>query len=216
MSNITQKTTTEKLLQTCIEDLVIEIGWYRSLWKHTFSQYSNYTSDHSLIFHTCEYNAPHAIHIEVPHHEIYPKREGDKAIMDLATKYYTDTSKLRSIQKVRMELGVVHVSDLCSADGRRLDNRFFSSKLKSVVCNTDSWPVKHRVNKKYYTHWRNLLNKIFNGENSILITPLMNWLKCDQQRWITEWDFFQSESRKFLYRQYIKGVWRRHLRIPHY
>ena len=150
----------------------MEIGWYGSLWKHTFSRFSKYTSNHSLIFYACQYNASHDIHIEVTHHKIHPKRKGDMDIMDLATQYYTNTSQLQKIQKVRMKLCVVHVSDLCSADGCRLDNRFLSNKMKSVVRNNDSWSVKHNVNKLYHTMWNKLLKQIFSGTNTSLITPL--------------------------------------------
>ena len=80
-----KNTTAGKFLQICIEDLVMEIGWYGSLWKHTFNRFSKYTSNHSLIYYTCQYNASHDIHIEVTHHEIHPKRKGDMAIIDLAT-----------------------------------------------------------------------------------------------------------------------------------
>ena len=106
--------------------------------------------------------------------------------MDLATQHYTDTSQLRSIHKIRMALGVVHVSDLCSADGRKLDHRFLSRKMRRVVRNTDSWPVKHNVTNLNYTPRRKLLKQIFIGEILTLITPLGNWLKCDQQSWIKE------------------------------
>ena len=101
-----------------------------------------------------------------------PKQEGDMAIMDLVTQYYTNTSQLRKIQKVRTELGVVHVIDLCSTDGRKLDNRFLSNKIKSVVRNNDSWPVKNNVNKQDHNMWNKLLKRIFSGTNTSLITPL--------------------------------------------
>lgn len=185
----------------------METGWYGSLWKHTFNRFSKYTSNHSLIYYACQYNASHGIHIEVIHHAIRSKRKGDMAIMDLVTQYYTNTSQLRKIQKVRMELGVVHVSDICSADGHRLDNRFLSNKMKSVVCNNDSWPVKHNVNKQDHTMWNKLLKRIFSGTNTSLITPLREWIKCDQHTWFTECDFFLSDNREFLYHQYKHGVW---------
>ena len=80
--------------------------------------------------------------------------------MELATKLYSKTSVLRSIQRVRMSLGVVHLSDICSANGIQLDNRFLSQKLSNVVRNTDKWPVRHHVNNNDYKHWRKSLREI--------------------------------------------------------
>ena len=49
-----KQSTTGKFLSLCIEDFVMEVGMYGSLWTNNFSRFSNYVSDHSLIFHACE------------------------------------------------------------------------------------------------------------------------------------------------------------------
>ena len=66
--------------------------------------------------------------------------------MDMAT--IIPTRQLRKIQRVRMELGVLHISNICSADGRRLDKRFLSNKMKSIVRSGNLGPVKHNVTKQ--------------------------------------------------------------------
>ena len=112
-----KQSTTGQFLQMCIEDLVREVGLYQPLWKNKFDTYSKYVSDHSLIYHACSYNSTNHIDISIPHQELMPNRENDRSIMDLATKFYDNTSVLRSIQRVRMSLGLVNLSNICAANG---------------------------------------------------------------------------------------------------
>ena len=49
-------TPTGELLQLAIEDLVVEIGLYRPLWKQPFEKYSLWTSSHSFLYHVCKFN----------------------------------------------------------------------------------------------------------------------------------------------------------------
>ena len=50
----------------------MEVGMYNSLLNDSFDIYSKYVSDHSLVFHTCDYNYIHNAKISVPHQEIDP------------------------------------------------------------------------------------------------------------------------------------------------
>ena len=49
-----KQSITGKLILLCIEYFVMEVGMYGSLWTNSFSIFSKYVSDHSLIFHACE------------------------------------------------------------------------------------------------------------------------------------------------------------------
>ena len=101
---------------------------YKSLWNNKFEIYSKYVSDHSLIFHACGYNSAYNVKISIPHQELHPKRDKDRTLMEMASELYSKPSVLRSIQRVRMSLGLVNLSDICSANGIQLDERFLSQK----------------------------------------------------------------------------------------
>ena len=136
--------------------------------------------------------------MSVTHLELRPKRKSYKVIMELAWNAYDTKSILRSIQKVRMALGVVHLSKTCAANRIQLDKQFLSSKLTNVVRNSDMWPVNHHVISSDYSHWRKFIKCIFSGVNSTLTTPLGNWVNQDQLSWKNHWDFFLSSNREFL------------------
>ena len=114
-----------------------------------------------------------------------PNRENDRSIMDLATKFYDKTSVLRSIQRVRMSLGLVNLSDICAANGLQMDKRFISKHIPKVVRNTCKWPVQHHVDNNDIRLWRKFLKEVFNSYNSTLQTPLGKWISTDYIKWGT-------------------------------
>ena len=120
-------TPTGKQLQICIEDLVLEIGMYGPLWNQRFNTYKRWISSHSWIYHVCSYNNDNEIKLSVDHTQLSPAREGDRAIMDAVSQCVDSASTLRAVNRVRMHHGVVHISDITLADGRK---RRVLSKLR--------------------------------------------------------------------------------------
>ena len=75
-----QRTPTRHLLHTCIEDMVLENGLYGLLWHQNFPAYSHWTSQHSWIYHVCEFNYTNEIRLNIDHAELKPRRVGDQSI----------------------------------------------------------------------------------------------------------------------------------------
>jgi hypothetical protein len=125
-----QKIPTRYLLNTCIEDMVLETGLYGLLWYQNFPAYSSWTSQHVWIYHVCEFNYTHEIWLNIAHADLKPRREGDQSIMPAAYQYFNSTATLRAINRVRMLHGVVNVSDITAADGRALDQFFGEQCLR--------------------------------------------------------------------------------------
>ena len=113
--------TTGKFLKTCIEDLVLESGLYGSLWDMPFDIISQYVSHYSIIYYMYHYNYENDITITIPHGCIKKQRENDKSIISVAIQMLPTTSFLRAINRIRMFLGLVHISDLCHSNGSKLD-----------------------------------------------------------------------------------------------
>ena len=209
-----KETTTGKLLRTCIEDLVLEAGWYGSLWQMPFDVVSKYISQHSLIFDIWRYNYEHKIIISTNHGELSSQRYGDISIMKLAHDRFTDAASLRSIQRVRMACGIVHLSDLCTADGRALDEIYLKSALPPPSKNLYDWPQKHRINRHDMAKWRRFVRTIFEIDSKYLSNPLGPWLHMDMETWMGSWDFFLSPDMELLWHKVSTFVWHRHLRKP--
>ena len=207
-------TTTGKLLSTCIEDLVLETGLYGRLWNMPFETVSVYTQQHSLLFDIWKYNHKHNVTISTTHGELSPQRQGDIAIMNLAIRHFTDTASLRSIQRIRMAAGIVHLSDLCSADGRALDDRYLNTSLPSPSKNTHEWPTKHYFNRHDMATWRKFVRQLFDINAKYLSNPLGTWIEMDQPTWLDSWDYFVTPDKEILWHRVSSDTWYRHLLKP--
>ena len=211
VEQVNKKTPTGLFLLTCIEDLVLDAGLYGPLWDMPFHRISAYIQSHSLVYHTCKYNASNDIQISVNHGELEPQRYGDEAIMHVASQFFGEGKEIRAIQRVRTSFAVVHISDVSSADGRKMDRFFLATKQVRKIRNTHNWPLKHHVTKADYTVWRKLLRLIFSADNEHLPTPLGKWIDMPTEDWLANWDYFISSDKQFLYHRLGKSNWRRHL-----
>jgi len=211
VEQVARRTPTGMFLLTCIEDLVLDSGLYGSLWQMPFLSLKQYVQGHSLIFHACAYNHDHKIVIATRHGEMQPQRVGDQSLMSIAIRKFGTNKELKAIQRVRMEMGVVHLSDITSADGKKMDNNCFAIKHKIHIRNTYDWPIKHTVSKADYTTWRKFMKYVFRSIPNSLPTPLGSWRQMSTNDWTDNWDFFVTENRDFLYHKSRAKVWRRHL-----
>ena len=215
VEQIFKKTFTGKWFLTCLEDLVLEAGLFGSIWNMPFDLVSQYVSTHSLVFDIWKYNSSNNIVISTPHGELGPKRHGDQSLMSLAFAHFPDTVSLRSIQRVRMALGVVSISDICSADGRTLDDKYLHSTLLKPCKNRFNWPMKHKINRHDMAKWRKFVRRIFHVDNRHLLQALGYWLNVDNEQWISTWDFFITSDKQFLFRRISQDTWHRYLLKPH-
>ena len=215
VEQIFKRTTTGKLLLTCVEDLILEAGLYGSLWRMPFSLVSQYAQRHSLIYDIWKYMFENDICISTPHGELSPQRHGDVSIMDLASQHYTDTTSLNSIQRVRMAAGIIHLSDLCAADGKTLDTRYLQTNLPPPSKNRHDWPHKHHTTRHDMAKWRKFVRKVFVLDSKYLLKQLGPWIPMEITAWRESWDYFLSPDKELLWHRIDSDKWSRHLRKPH-
>ena len=162
--------------------MVLDTGLYGLLWHQNFPAYSSWTSQHSWIYHVCEFNYTHEIRLNIAHAELKPRREGDQSIMAAAYHYFNSAAELRAINRVRMLHGVVNVSDITAADGRKLDHVFLVSNAFEGKRNDYSWPSKHHVVSSDYTLWRKAM-EFLSPDNLQLRQALGNWIIASDTEW---------------------------------
>ena len=212
LDHCVRDTPTGKQLQICIEDLVMEIGMYGPLWNQRFNTYKKWTSSHSWIHHVCSYCNDNEITLNVKHAQLSPAREGDRAIMEAVSQCVDSTSTLRAVNRVRMHHGIIHLSDITSADGRKINEEFLASAEFDGRRNDYLWPVLHRVVPADYSAWRRTMEFVFCAGNLTLPTPLRAWKLSHKHLWLQHWDWFVSDDHSFLYRQIGENGWHRHIR----
>ena len=214
LESIHRKTPTGYFLLLCLEVMVLDVGHYSSLWDTKFSEVTQYIQSHSLLYHMWEYNVTHDIQISLNHATLSAQREGDTSIMSLALKLFPTKKDRRSIQNVRMKLNVIHVSDITTADGSKLEPKFYSTTFPSINRNDYDWPLKHHITSQDISTWRKFLKLVFAQPQSSLNQPLGAWNSMTNEQWIDNWDFFLTLDKEFLYHR-VNSRWHRHLKRQH-
>ena len=214
LESITRKTPTGYFLLMCLENMILDTGQYGSLWTSNFNDANKYIQTHSLVYHMWDYNVKHDIQISLKHSILSAQREDDVSIMTLALKIFPNKKDLRSIQNMRMKLNVIHISDITTADGIKLDPKFYSTTPSSIQRNVYKWPTKHHITRQDTTLWRKFLTQIFQGPQYSLEHPLGAWHPMPDSQWIDNWDYFLTSDREFLYHR-VKSRWHRHLKRQH-
>ena len=206
------KTSLGDIFVLNIEDLLLDSGLYGKLWDMDTDLLSKYVSNHSWLFATICYNFKHNIQISSQHAELEPSRVNDKSIMSCALTLFSNSTDLKAINRVRCQFGVVHVSEIIQADGRRLDSRYLKKYSSIIIRNSFNWQKKHHVNTSDMCLWRRLLKWIFPSEYNSLLSPLLAW--SSNIDWLGSWDWFVSRDLEFLFHQYSPGCWHRHVKVP--
>jgi len=88
---------------------------------------------------------------------------------------------------------------------------FISRSPFGGIRNDIIWPVKHHVTSSDYTTWSKAMEFVFSGPNQTLTTPLGDWIVESDQEWLSEWDWFLSVDREFLYFRTSDTEWYRYI-----
>jgi hypothetical protein len=122
-----------------------------------------------------------------------PNREIDCTIMEKALESIDKCRILQSINRVRMEMNVVWLSDILTADGREVDKRFLNKTMEWPLRNKHTWPIKHHTSIGDWQAWRRWIKSICRENTRSLISPLGKWMG-GQEDWIAQWDCFYGNT----------------------
>lgn len=108
--------------------------WYQIL--DCMGYYEKLCGNYSWVFATLEYNYSHGITISVDHGAIKGKKSRDCSIMSKAREMNSLVTGLRSINRIRSSFQVNSLNEICSANGKDIDNQFYLNKRCWSVRNT--------------------------------------------------------------------------------
>lgn len=117
-----------------------------------FKGIKKWTSKHSWIYDCIKFMDEYDIQISNQHEELKPKREGDRSIMEVASKM--QSINLKAISRVRIFHEIVSISDMTTADGKRIEDDFLTTSKFKGIRNQFLWPHKHRVTTEDFRQWK--------------------------------------------------------------
>ena len=200
VDHLWQDTPTGKLLKVCIEDFLLDSGFFGNINDLDFGILKKWACKHSWIYDCLKFMHEFDIDITIKHEELRPKREGDRAIMEVASKM--QGINLKSINRVRMFQEIISIADITTADGKKIDDTFLQRAKVKESRNNFLWPHKHRVTSEDFRQWNIMCKQLYILEGQ-LSTPLYNWISITQEEWTANWNWF-SNTRGQLFRRQDK------------
>ena len=107
-------------------------------------------------------------------------RKQDQFIMDIFEKEKYSEKKLLAINRCRMYLRVLTVSDLCTYDGRDIESTIWS--LEKGRDSTMQWPIQIKPCKTDINIWKKAIKSLVIGSDT-LRNPLGEWISKTHQTW---------------------------------
>jgi exonuclease III len=214
ISNTWTQTPTGQLLEVVMDDVLMEMGLQSPFDSSVVLKRGlTYATTSSWIRHLMQFIVDNDITIKTDVTDFSAQRQRDRTIMDLATASTTHKPTLMSINKVRMQLQVVWISDISTADGRFIDKRCLSSTTTFPKRNNYNWPKKHYTTATDWRRWRTWIRSITHHENFLLQEPLGRWTQ-NNENWTQTWDCLATVSKELLYIRSDDGrSWNRHIRL---
>ena len=117
------------------------------------------------MYTVTEYNHKHHIAIAAKHAELKEQWVGDAATMNAASWYFQKPIKLKAINQVRQGYHCNIISEICTADGRAIDECYTFNLACNPIRYAYEWAIKIRITIADYRIRRNFL-KYLCGDNN--------------------------------------------------
>jgi len=224
ITNTWQKTPTGTLMEIAIDDLMLEIGMQSPFTSlRLLKKGLEYITTISWIRSMCTFMLEHDILVEMDDIRFKPQRLNDTTIMEKAITMTGHIPTLKSINKVRMKLNVLWLSDIITADGQKIDIRFLKDGPQ-IPRNHHHWPLQHNTTTLDWQRWTRWIKDLRAVTTSWTLTEILGPWTVPQEQWISTWDCLVTKNREILYIRSADGVtWERHIkqqvrnrRVPRY
>jgi len=129
------------------------------------------------------------------------QRQGDSFLMTVFVYAKFKPGELRQINQCRLFHQVFLTSDIATADGKKIDPKYYAAARNDDRRSSMNWPVQGEPSRQAWTVWSKALNYLV--EKGKLKQPLGVWLRNPHQQWT--WLIRVTSSTLFHQRQ--DGTW---------
>jgi hypothetical protein len=170
---ITSSHLTGKLLRHSLETLRLDIGCNGSILTLPYDTFGSLTCS-SWIQHTWQFLHSFGIKLDIHVPEFELAREHDQLIIPTFVQQGFDGVELVQLNRCRVFLQVVTLSDICTGDGSRFTRSCWNGQRDSTRKIIYQWPYQAPLPDTYWVTWKKALNTLCNS-NGILHHPLGKW-----------------------------------------
>ena len=115
--------------------------------------------------------------------------------MPLLLKCHPSLEETHTINRCRLYLQVVYVSEICSGDGQTITNDAKNGIRFDVPHKLLSWPKQQRPSPREWTIWQRYIRRALLARGLRLKSPLGRWLGIDDT-----WEWYYSPSHERLFK----------------
>jgi hypothetical protein len=148
-----------------MELLTIELGLGDQPFLADYDQYKDWVTDCTLkeMWHRVQ---RFGFVLQVHNFKLLPPRSRDKWIMQAFIDAGYSLADLLILNLVRQHQQVLFVSDVFSADGRKLDEKYLQCRPRDETWSTLIFPVQH-LQPGHFRLWKSALRRISHPANMI-------------------------------------------------
>ena len=127
-------------------------------------------------------------------------RKNDRNIMEIFVNNGYHNHQLASINRCRIFLKVIHLSDITTGDGQYISRSAYNGKSERWSTPRYEWPNQGKPAKKDWVEWRRAINSSFFVSLLSLILPLSYQLNTwDEDISNERWSWWYSDEEDKLY-----------------
>ena len=196
------------LIRNSLELLKLDIGIGGNIFSHTHSRYEPFLTP---CWVTNVWKMINEFKLSVEDKSASPplRRENDKYIMQEITKTETSKTSLRRINRCRLYLRVITLSDIATGDGKQITNWAKQGNLQKRFKRRLGWPRQSYPSQKSWSAWRKAIKTAFPIIGDELSEPLGAW--TDNEK--SDWDYFFDPISKSVYWHTPRGKWKVYSRV---
>ena len=191
LAHIAKHTYVGGLLEAILELAALEIGSGTNIFHLDYERYSGLLTDSwiKIPWRCC---SDHKIYVNGRYHLPKLARVNDKFLMEMAVSSELLTKKeLQIVNRCRLFLRILCLSDLCSGDGKRVVRCYYDGAVDPHRESCLAWPSQARPTKTEWKIWQRCVTTVWAPLPGMSLTePLGVWTRHSHQHW--RWFFLND------------------------
>ena len=179
-------------LRACMEAIQLQCGFQGCPLSESFYPMGE-ICDHSWITSFWEVVDRYKLHLVLDYDILQLPRENDQMLMRMAIQLGYSIDVLRSINRCRIALCALFLSDIVTADGKFLDYLRMMVNTDYSSASSFTWP-KEQPSEKDWMCWDEFCSRITLSDGSLHRT-LGKWKHSSHRRW--EWFYHPLEDKVY-------------------
>ena len=191
LAHVAKHTYVGGLIEAILETAMLEIGSGTNIFQLDYNKYSVLLTESwiKIPWRCC---SDHSIHVDGTYNLPKLARVNDRFLMEMAVSSDIFTKKeLQTINRCRLFLRVLCLSDICSGDGKRVTERYYSGIADPHRVSCFAWPFQAQPTMSEWKIWRKCVTMVWASQPRLsLSTALGAWNRHSHQHW--RWFFLDG------------------------